>query len=86
MIVPVASSKRKGKAKGGAVTGLACHLHLSPLHLHQRPGDRQAKTSATNLLRGGVACPVEASEEPGLHVSWLTLSLVLLFGYAALCV
>src|SRR5579859_2202614 len=65
-MVPVASSKRKGKAKGRAVTRLAHHLDIPTLHLHQRAGDREAKTRSTNMLRGRIACPVEAGEQSGL--------------------
>src|SRR5438067_5277647 len=58
--------KGKGKAKGGAVTRLARHLDLPSLHFHQRPCDRQAKTSSTDHLRRGIVRPVEAGEDLGL--------------------
>src|SRR5437588_12944253 len=55
--------KGEGEAKGGTVTRLTRHLHLPALHFHHRPGDHQAKPSATNRLRRGIVRPVEASEE-----------------------
>src|SRR2546421_6241542 len=58
--------KGEGEAKGGTVTRLTRHLHLPALHLHHRPGDHQAKASATDRLCRGVVRPVEASEELGL--------------------
>src|SRR5437763_16594548 len=58
--------KGEGEAKGGTVTRLTRHLHLPALHFHHRPGDHQAKASATDRLRRGIVRPVEASEELGL--------------------